>query len=284
MFKSRTKILKKRIDLTGKKFGRLTVIKQDGYFTYPNGRKSLKWICKCNCGNEITINGSALTTGHTKSCGCLARETTSKCRRKYNTYDLSGEYGIGYTSKGEEFYFDLEDYNKLKDYYWRINNNNYVFTQINSDSQSINIFMHRIVILDFNNIKNTQIDIDHINHNERDNRKVNLRIATRSQNNQNRTMSKRNKSGFVGVFQKRNFSKWTVYLSSNNKRIQLGQYSDFTEAVKARIEAERDYFGNYAYVKHQKVLDYINNGNKLEPYNQEMIENIMMQEDDERNK
>lgn len=144
--------------------------------------------------------------------------------------------------------------------------------------------MHRIVILDFNNIKNTQIDIDHINHNERDNRKVNLRIATRSQNNQNRTMSKRNKSGFVGVFQKRNFSKWTVYLSSNNKRIQLGQYSDFTEAVKARIEAERDYFGNYAYVKHQKVLDYINNGNKLEPYNQEMIENIMMQEDDERNK
>ncbi len=214
----------------------------------------------------------------------LARETTSKCRRKYNTYDLSGEYGIGYTSKGEEFYFDLEDYNKLKDYYWRINNNNYVFTQINSDSQSINIFMHRIVILDFNNIKNTQIDIDHINHNERDNRKVNLRIATRSQNNQNRTMSKRNKSGFVGVFQKRNFSKWTVYLSSNNKRIQLGQYSDFTEAVKARIEAERDYFGNYAYVKHQKVLDYINNGNKLEPYNQEMIENIMMQEDDERNK
>lgn len=31
----------------------------------------------------------------------------------FNKYDLSGEYGIGYTSKGEEFYFDLEDYKKM---------------------------------------------------------------------------------------------------------------------------------------------------------------------------
>ena len=38
-----------------------------------------------------------------------------------NVYDLSGEYGIGYTLKGEEFYFDLEDYDKIKDYCWHIN-------------------------------------------------------------------------------------------------------------------------------------------------------------------
>ena len=40
----------------------------------------------------------------------------SETFKKYNTYDLSGEYGIGYTSKGEEFYFDLDDYDKIKDY------------------------------------------------------------------------------------------------------------------------------------------------------------------------
>lgn len=34
-----------------------------------------------------------------------------------NTYDLSGEYGIGYTTKGEEFWFDLEDYDKIKSIY-----------------------------------------------------------------------------------------------------------------------------------------------------------------------
>ena len=38
--------------------------------------------------------------------------------KKYNTYDLSGEYGIGYTTKGEKFLFDLEDYEKIKDYCW----------------------------------------------------------------------------------------------------------------------------------------------------------------------
>ena len=46
--------------------------------------------------------------------------------KKYNTYDLTGEYGIGYTSKDEEFYFDLEDYDKIKDYCWRITMQGYV--------------------------------------------------------------------------------------------------------------------------------------------------------------
>ena len=38
--------------------------------------------------------------------------------KKYNKYDLTGKFGIGYTSKGEEFYFDLEDYDKIKNHLW----------------------------------------------------------------------------------------------------------------------------------------------------------------------
>ena len=37
---------------------------------------------------------------------------------KTNKYDLSGEYGIGYDSNGQKFYFDLEDYDKIKNYCW----------------------------------------------------------------------------------------------------------------------------------------------------------------------
>lgn len=39
-----------------------------------------------------------------------------KKNKRYNRYDLTGEYGIGYTNQGVEFYFDLEDYDKIKEY------------------------------------------------------------------------------------------------------------------------------------------------------------------------
>lgn len=59
-------------DLTGQKFGRLTVIKQDG--KYKNGARL--WICKCECGNEKRVAGTHLVSGKIKSCGCLLIETT----------------------------------------------------------------------------------------------------------------------------------------------------------------------------------------------------------------
>lgn len=102
--------------LSGQIFGRLKVIERCGSDKHG---KAL-WKCKCGCGGDeyIIATTSQLTTHHTQSCGCLQKERTSQSNKKYNTYDLSGEYGIGYTSKGEEFYFDLEDYEKIKDYCW----------------------------------------------------------------------------------------------------------------------------------------------------------------------
>ena len=47
-------------DLTGQKFDKLTVIKQDGYYEYPNGERDYKWKCLCECGNYITIRGNSL--------------------------------------------------------------------------------------------------------------------------------------------------------------------------------------------------------------------------------
>lgn len=61
-------------DLTGKKFGRLTVIKRNGTHVFPSGQKRPTWLCKCECGNEITVFARNLKTGNTQSCGCLKRE------------------------------------------------------------------------------------------------------------------------------------------------------------------------------------------------------------------
>lgn len=63
--------------LTGKRFGRLTVIKP----CYPRGR-DIMYACKCDCGEEKIIAGRNLCSGNTKSCGCLKREL-DKQRKVY---------------------------------------------------------------------------------------------------------------------------------------------------------------------------------------------------------
>ncbi|MCJ7790534.1 MAG: hypothetical protein MUP69_10255 [Candidatus Atribacteria bacterium] len=59
------------MDLTGQKFGRLTVIKR----SYPNNKQgNANWLCKCECGKEKVIRNGDLKRGHTRSCGCLYKE------------------------------------------------------------------------------------------------------------------------------------------------------------------------------------------------------------------
>lgn len=65
---------KKLIDLTGKKFGRLTVKEKSD--NDQNGKS--RWLCICGCGVEKTIYGHSLRSNHTKSCGCLNKEIVSQ--------------------------------------------------------------------------------------------------------------------------------------------------------------------------------------------------------------
>lgn len=60
------------VDLTGRKYGMLT-IKGRGQDRFGrNGRKFITWDCICECGNEITVDGNNLKNGNTKSCGCIS--------------------------------------------------------------------------------------------------------------------------------------------------------------------------------------------------------------------
>lgn len=61
------------IDLTGKVFGRLTVLEQAG-----TKHREILWLCKCSCGNTHTVVSSTLRNGVAKSCGCLRRELGRK--------------------------------------------------------------------------------------------------------------------------------------------------------------------------------------------------------------
>lgn len=63
----------KLIDLTGQRFGRLTVMKLD-HFEMKGVHKRPYWLCQCDCGNIKIITSNSLRKGLTKSCGCLQQE------------------------------------------------------------------------------------------------------------------------------------------------------------------------------------------------------------------
>lgn len=82
--------MSKFIDLTGKRFTRLTVIKYDGV---ASNNQSM-WICKCDCGNTSKVMYGNLTNGSTKSCGCLRKEKKIKNRPKEYSRLSTIFYGI----------------------------------------------------------------------------------------------------------------------------------------------------------------------------------------------
>ena len=241
-------------DLTGKCFGRLKVIKQGEDYIDKNGYSYRRWWCLCDCQENLPTNEqnlklireSDLKTGSIQSCGCLQKERAYDIKRKYNKYDLLGEYGIGYTDKNEEFYFDLEDYYKIKDYCWYINDDGYVVAHENDKL----VLFHRVVM-----DEHSKYEIDHIlGYNFRnDNRKSNLRRATHSQNGINKRMQSNNTSGYVGVGKHKRTQKWRAYIIINKKQIELGLFDNKMDAVKARKIAEEKYFGEWSYDNSQKT-------------------------------
>ena len=166
----------------------------------------------------------------------------NKNHKKYNTYDLSGDSVIGYTFKNEEFYFDLEDYEKIKEDCWHIDFNGYV---INGKRKRL----HRIIM----DLNDSRIPIDHINHKKHDNRKFNLRVVNKSQNAMNQSISLANTSGVTGVGWHKTKGKWRAYIKVNYKQKDLGYYNSFEEAKQARLQAENECFGKYSYKNSMKV-------------------------------
>ena len=90
---------KPKIDETGKKYFRLTVLE------YVYIKNKWKWKCLCDCGNIVYVAGADLRRGHTKSCGCYQKEQTSKASLKDLTGQTFGklyvlERDMHYTGKG----------------------------------------------------------------------------------------------------------------------------------------------------------------------------------------
>lgn len=159
-------------------------------------------------------------------------------KKKYNKYDLSGEYGVGWTSNtNREFYFDIEDYEKIKDICWIESNEGYIIGRIPDTNKTARL----------HNLVTGFKYVDHIRHNLFDNRKSELREANDFYNSKNRSLPSNNKSGRTGVCWHTKSSKWRAYITYNKEHIELGEFDNYEDAVKARSDAEEQLFGEWSY-------------------------------------
>lgn len=72
-------------DLTGKRFGRLVVIRRG-----PNKKTNTAWYAVCDCGTEIYLYGASMVTGRTQSCGCLQLERIRESGARHRKHGLFG--------------------------------------------------------------------------------------------------------------------------------------------------------------------------------------------------
>ena len=83
-----------KVDLTGKRFGRLVVLEQAEYHIDKKGRKIRMWKCKCDCGNETIVRHGGLQRGTTTSCGCFHKETVGRLKRTHGLSHKSHLYSV----------------------------------------------------------------------------------------------------------------------------------------------------------------------------------------------
>lgn len=260
----------------GKIYGRLEVLYKCNYFYHPpskpNAKHSMYHVrCTCDAHKEFDVLGQSLTSGNTRSCGCLQKENKAfieggkktRFQRKdkqgniitatENEYDLSGDYGIGYTYDNHTpFYSDLEDYELIKPYLWKMKESGYVIaTEYVDNSHHKTIYLHRLV-MGLGDRKVDKKDVDHIFHNKTDCRKQNLRICEHYQNTTSQKTRTDNTSGRKGVCWDKTREKWIATITFNKHYYFLGRYEDFDEAVIARELAEQMIHQEYNYIESDK--------------------------------
>lgn len=134
---------------------------------------------------------------------------------------------------------DDEDYDELSKYTWNYGMpQGYAARKIGYRGKKV--YMHR-QILD----APPKIDVDHINGNKLDNRRVNLRLVTRSQNLYN-AAPRGGSSRFKGVCWNKPLGKWVASIQINRKLVHLGVFTDEIEAAKTYNRAATEHIGEYA--------------------------------------
>ena len=131
---------------------------------------------------------------------------------------------------------DDDDFAYLTQWKWECNAFGYALRRTYSKKKLTIIWMHREI-----NKTPKGFVTDHINRNKLDNRKINLRTSTKSENALNTGLCKTNPSGHKGVWFGNHSGKWHAEIRVEQKKKFLGSFITYEDAVEARQAAERLY-------------------------------------------
>lgn len=149
---------------------------------------------------------------------------------------------LGVDAKNGYAIIDKEDA-WVDKYRWNVNSHGYIQTRMDSSTVSL----HRLITN-----APEDLEVDHKNHKVNDNRKSNLRLVTRSQNQRNTKVKSNSMTGIKGVRREKN-GKYQARILVDGKRIGLGTYKTLEEAGRAYAKAAKEYFGDYAYTTRTAV-------------------------------
>ena len=145
-------------------------------------------------------------------------------------------------TQGREAVVDDEDYEFLAQWRWRFEPRRESGYACRTEGRTT-IYMHQLVAERYG-LDVCEREIDHKDGNGLNNQRTNLRAATRSQNNANQWLSRRNRSGYKGVYWSRAARKWAAQLG----RKYLGLFESPADAAIAYNRAARVRFGEFAHL------------------------------------
>lgn len=108
-------------------------------------------------------------------------------------------------------------------------------------------YLHRLILQRvIGRVLSRDEEVDHINRNPLDNRRCNLRLATKIQNNRNQSRRKDNKSGYKGVSWYKRYGKWVVKIMNQGVIEHLGYFDDLVDAARAYDKRAKIVYGEFA--------------------------------------
>lgn len=144
-------------------------------------------------------------------------------------------------TRGRFALVDDEDFDYLNEFKWNAFGDRYAGRAPGARGKQKLILMHRLIMQTPNGMVT-----DHINGNGFDNRKTNLRVCRHVDNTRNNKLSKRNTSGYKGVFWQASINKWRARIRVDRKLISLGSYVTREEAAVAYNSGAIKYYGRFA--------------------------------------
>lgn len=144
-------------------------------------------------------------------------------------------------TRGKFALVDESDYERLSAWCWCALALGYAVRGMDEDGKFRMVYMHREIMS-----APGDLQVDHINRDRLDNRRCNLRLATQTQQRGNIPLSPHNKSGYRGVYWRKDIQRWSARISIGDRSRALGCFDTPEDAAVAYDKAALEHFGEFA--------------------------------------